>query len=848
MRTHRHAEALLSWMLTLALAVAWGRGAEAMMTYQEAEREVIKDVAKGQVGEALLAEDFEDGTLDRWSADQGWSIVERQDGKGTCAQAVASEKDHEDLVLKQRIPVAPGHPIAVCWKARFVSGRSPLYIRMDYFDENGKQGKPYARQQPSQQGDKWTQNVLLVSEWFPEYTRAITIWFHHEPGAKTTSLLDDIRVVDLADAASELIARQLSGYVAMGERLAREDVQAPRSPVGDYWKAIITARAPKLAAAMKGGSAPGPPSAEHRKAIGALATQIRRLVDMAVALKRGDVAATKVAVYRTKPITSRMVLPHTAALEGQVTGKVQLTACPGEYEPASLVLWAPEDLSEVLLTPGDLEGPQGKIPAQNVDIKWVKCWHQGGNAPYGIGVERGKKALIPELLLHDDALVKVDYENQRNHLKLAFPDGPKYVPIDDPTVVPWGNRYTLEEFPVKDSPALLPTDLPEGENKQVWITVKVPEAAQAGQYAGKIVLTAGEEVLGAMALRVRVLPFTLAAPRTHYDLEEGFTYSLYYWGELDPTNAGTIGYECKSEQQFRAELRYMYEHGIVAPAMIWSPKWVYGNEEFFRRHLEIAREIGMAGRPLYFADSGLVRNPTDPDALEELRRNVRRTIEIAREHGFTGVYFYAIDEARGDVLNSQRKAWEAVHEAGGRIIVSGYAGHLEQVGDILDLLNWAGASERAQPAEWHKRGNKIWNYANPQTPVEDPAIYRRNYGLKLWRLDFDGACTYCFMDSEGRPWNDFDGKSYRNHNVAYPTVDGVVGTLALEGFREGADDVKYATVLRLEIEKALADGTPEAKEKAKVALDWLEGLDMKEADLDEVREAMIREIMGLRKP
>jgi hypothetical protein len=426
---------------------------------------------------------------------------------------------------------------------------------------------------------------------------------------------------------------------------------------------------------------------------------------------------------------------------------------------------------------------------------------------------------------------------------LSFPDGPRYVPIDDPTPVPWGTSFQPHEFPVRDSPTLRPLDLPAGENQQVWITVQVPPTAGPGRYAGRISLRADGKEIGHVTLAVQVLPFALEPPRTHYDPNEGFTYSLYYWGELDPEGTGTIGFKYKSEEQFRAELRMMIEHGIVAPTMIWSPTVVYQNEALFRRHLTLAREAGMAGRPLYFGDSSVVGNPTEPAALETLQKNVRQTIRLAQEYGFPEVYFYGLDEATGDRLNSQRTAWQAVHEAGGKILVSGYAGHLEAVGDLLDLLNWAGRLDPQQPPAWHQRGHKIWNYANPQTPVEIPEVFRRNYGLLLWKTDYDGACTYCFMDS---PWNDFADNSYRAHNLAYPTMNGVVGTLALEGFREGVDDVRYATVLRQEIEKVQRNGTPEAQAEAAKALEWLEGLDPQQADLDAVRQSMVQHILALR--
>ena len=129
--------------------------------------------------------------------------------------------------------------------------------------------------------------------------------------------------------------------------------------------------------------------------------------------------------------------------------------------------------------------------------------------------------------------------------------------------------------------------------------------------------------------------------------------------------------------------------------------------------------------------------------------------------------------------------------------------------------------------------------------MENPELYRRNYGLLLWKLDYDGACTYCFMDSSGTQWNDFDDETYRDHCLAYPTVDGVVGTLALEGFRAGMDDLRYVTVLRAVIERALRGGSARAKARARQMQKWLESADPRRADLDALRQVVIERILEL---
>jgi len=830
--------ALLACAITLA---TWAPGAHAALTRQEAlDRCVAQLVGGERIGEVLYSADFETGDLSDWHADPGCKVVDAPGG-GKCVEIRLSGNDHEDFVCLKKIPVTPGHPTAVAWRERAIEGSQPLFVRVDFLDANGVTGTPYATQDRARTGADWTNNAILVSSWFPEYTRSITIHFHHPPDAQTASLLDDVRVVDLAPAVDALLKQQLDDARAGLERLVADAAALPASPRATPWKQMVASQAEGLPGDLDSCAKLEPGSAEFAAALGPPAVRIARLADAVAALKRKALDTSGLLVYGTRPMASTMVLPDTAELPGALTHSVEVTACPGEAEPISLVLWAPEDVSGLMVEAAPLRGPSA-IPASALDIKWVKCWYQAGSAPHGVAQDRRRKVLVPELLLNDDSLVRVDLGAQENYLKLSYPEGPKYIPVTDPKDVPWGWKASLEEFPVRDSAQLLPTDLPAGQNKQVWVTLTVPAEAKPGEYRGEFRFVAQGKPLGRLPLALRVLPFTLPAPRAHWDPQEGFTYSLYYWGEIDPEGKGSIGYKTKSEQQFRAELQYMWDHGIVAPAMIWSPSIIYENEPLFRRHLEITREVGMSGRPLYFADSGVVQNPTAPAELEALRERVRRTVALAKEYGFTGVYFYGLDEATGDRLASQRIAWQAVHEAGGKVIVSGFRGQFEAVGDILDLCNWCGPLDPAQPPQWHGLGHRLWSYGNPQTPVEDPAVYRRNYGLLLWKTGYDGACTYCFMDSSGTPWNDFDCDSYRDHNVAYPTTDGVVGTLALDGLREGADDVKYATLLRMEIDRA------GASVPAHEAADWLESLDPATADLDAVRADLIDHILALREP
>jgi hypothetical protein len=558
--------------------------------------------------------------------------------------------------------------------------------------------------------------------------------------------------------------------------------------------------------------------------------------------------SSDLVAYVLKPTAPNMVLPSTdpSSIAGRIGDTIFMTATPGEYEAASVVLRPRADLADLMLEATPLTAAMGAIPASSVDIRWVKCWYQDGGAWWNI-VKRGGKMLVPELLLHDDSLVRVN-DKQEDYLKITYPDGGvNYLWVSDPAPAKQSCnlRITPEQCPVNDSPMLLPTTIAANTNKQVWITVKVPDDARPGAYAGSINLTAGKRALGALRLKLVVLPFRLAEPKTYYDLKREFTYSIYYWGELDPQGTGIIGGKYKSEKQLLAELRDMYAHGVTSPNLIWTPDLMYDRPQALRRSLAIRDEAGMKGRTLYLGDSGLIGNPTDEAGLRKIREHVKSVLAVAREFGIPEVYFYGIDEARGDVLKSQRTAWQAVHEAGGKLIVSGYAGQFETVGDLLDLCNWSGRLSADEPAKWHSVGHRIWNYGNPQIGAENPDLYRRNYGLRLWRASYDGACDYCYMDAcEGFAWNDFDDATYRDHNFVYPTVDGVIGTVAWEGFREGVDDVKYATTLRQAIEKADQSSDPAIKQTARAAQAYLDSMNL-DGDLDTVRAGMIRYLRAL---
>ena len=509
-------------------------------------------------------------------------------------------------------------------------------------------------------------------------------------------------------------------------------------------------------------------------------------------------------------------------------------ACRGEFEPISIALWSPENVDQVSVHTSALEGSTGRIPATNLDVKLVKWWYQKSSRWWS------QSALVPRFLVNDDTLIKADHQRRRNDMKLSFADGIRYAP--PPSYPRDAIEEEMDAFPIRDSDTLMPFDLVGGQNKQIWITVKVPDDAAPGRYAGDLVFKTGDGEIARVELGVRVLPFLLPAPKTHYDLNQDYTAGFYYRGRLDPAGKGKVGYVAKSEAQLRVELKMMFDHGIVAPLLcppVWGPP-----EALFRRELQIMRETGMAGRPLYLGRG--MGNATEKEKLAEIQSYVRQRIALARQYGFTEVYFYGRDEAGGEALYSQIPTWQAVREAGGKMHVSLTHQWRDKAPDVLDLAIAAGWPSRELAAARHRLGHKLSAYWL-WTKNHDPLMFRRNHGLYLWSHDYDGFTPYCFMHNHGGVWNHFDGTS-EDFNIAYPTVNGAIGALPLEALREGIDDVRYATLLMQRIERTRRHGAVDAKAVAEEAFEWIESVPFLVADQDAVRGRMIGYIIQLSQP
>ncbi|MFW5867093.1 MAG: hypothetical protein ACOCX2_04710, partial [Armatimonadota bacterium] len=532
------------------------------------------------------------------------------------------------------------------------------------------------------------------------------------------------------------------------------------------------------------------------------------------ALDRGE----KLVTFAVPAMSNARILPTQAVIPGEPADALTLAACAEEYESVSLVVLPLDDVENVTVASGPLTGEAGTIPADAVDMKYVKVWYQAGR---GIG-DLNNKQLVPELLVNDPALVRVDYEEQHNYLRSTSPDGAEsYLLASDPD--PATNE--LADVRPVDAQSLQPIDLSLLTLQQYWVTVHVPRDAAPGEYDGALTVSSDGNPDVRVPLTLTVHDFELA--------DAPLTYSVYYRAKLHESNEPTITSEHRSEEQYLAEMRDCLAHGVLYPTLYQGY-----HEELLPRALELREQAGLPKQRLF--SLGLTSGaPQSAEALQTLRERTRQWVAMAERFGYEDLYIYGIDEAKGDRLAAQRAAWSAVQEEGAHTFVACYYGTFEAMGDLLDVAVLAHRPDPAEAAKFHEVGSEVFTYAFPQVGPEEPETFRRNYGLVLWQANFDGAMDYAYQHGFGHVWNDFDSDRYRDHNFTYPTVDGIVGTVQWEGFREAVDDTRYLATLLAAIE---ASDDADAKAAARA---WIDGLDP-QRDLDEVRAEMVTHIQTLR--
>ncbi len=536
------------------------------------------------------------------------------------------------------------------------------------------------------------------------------------------------------------------------------------------------------------------------------------------------------ARYRTyvvNPVSHVEILP-TGSLQGTPNNTIKLHACRDQYQSASFVIRAEQNLTNFLALPGNLSDGLHAIPASAVDIRVVKCWYQSGPREE-ITREQGRY-FTPELLLKDDGLVRVNVITQQNYLRIEG---------GDELCISGETQNSPELIRPSDAQILQPVSIPANTNKQFWVTLHVPHDAMAGTYKGKIFLTSETSPPACIDLELLVHPFPLEQP--------SIIYGMFYSGEINSKYPnGTIGDGWKSPVQYSAELANMLQHGIRYPGL---SHYVGDPHCSLDANLDIRDILHFPKDCLFYAEGMGAIPLISPAQLDGWRRKVREIKAASKKHGYAKVYCFGVDEGEDEILKQEIPAFRITHQDGCFVFITTNINHhpFELVGNYVDVAAYAWKLNTAEAAKWHSVGAKIFSYANPQTASEDPYIHRRNYGWLLFKNNYNGTLIYAYQGNHGQHiWNDFAGvsvgKGYRGHNLTYPTTNGVIDTVQYEGLREGINDMRYLATLQ----KAIKDYKESKPVLAAKAETWINDVNPDD-DLDALRLKMVDWINMLKK-
>jgi len=515
----------------------------------------------------------------------------------------------------------------------------------------------------------------------------------------------------------------------------------------------------------------------------------------------------------TDPINDDKILPKTRTLKNVVNSqRILVRACRGEYEPASFVIRTGDiKLEDVRIHATDLRSTNRggskrveTIGSRNLDIRVVKPWYQAGESRRtnkdGILVPEPEmlvksKTLTPELLLHDDKFVQPNHLFQVNVVR-------DYKTTDD--------KEKVQSF-----------DCEEQSNKQVWITLKVPENTKPGEYEGIITVKPRNAKETKLRLSLVVFPFELEAPKLYY--------TLYYLNTLQVSkNHGLPHFKKKST--VHKDFRDIRSHGINN--VIISHRRL--DFTILKEILDIKDSAGLDKTALFF--TAWPKLATDYESLMRLRSDVEGVVRFARLRGIQKVYYYGVDELKSALLPLEKPMLKTIHDSGALTMTATDRSFFGIIDDMLDLVVFRGPPPQDVIEGVHKRNNKIWIYGNPQGGEEKPSVYRYNYGYLLWKLNVDGAAIYAYQCEMGEdPWDDFDHKKYRDHMLTYPTVNGNIPTIQWEGLREGIDDIRYLSTLLDLAQKS---------SKEHIVADFLTSLDFGQPP-GLIRQLIIEKILSL---
>ena len=545
--------------------------------------------------------------------------------------------------------------------------------------------------------------------------------------------------------------------------------------------------------------------------------------------------------YVVPAMSDRMRLMDTYPEDGRLGGDLRIVMAQGSFEAASFQLFSFRDCPSTTLEVSDLTGPDGAtISKADIDMRVVKLWLQNGNGWISFFQDGGLK-LVPELLLHDENLIRVDLEKQANYARLKDESGERFVWISAPAELD-ANRFDPMNEAFADALTLQPVRLEKDEFKQFWLTVHARRNCRPGLYRGTVSIrrssNPGDRAF-LIPLKVRILPFALPEPRQFWNPKELFVSSIIDFMKFDKLLQLVNGDRVRAKRLYRDYLIQMRDHGVFYPVV-----------QADRENYDLLREVGLPTSPVWQARSfapWVMCNRLTFDDQMGMRDGARTCRAFYRDvAGSDDIYAMYGDEEPASLTFIHRRVAEIYREEGIKIGCAGTDPILYKAGYVY-AMNPRGAppEDASVTRAWREIGGNLQAfYANQHNGSENPQFVRTQHGLAQWMAGFEMLYNYEFAQG---PWNDLGSGAYKPMVVSYLSSTGLVDTLAWNGYREGVDDIRYGTLIKLlTAEAERADNVPAFLE-GKKALQYLALLPRTGWDPNAVRAELIERILRVRK-
>jgi len=619
-------------------------------------------------------------------------------------------------------------------------------------------------------------------------------------------------------------------------------------------------------------------------------------------------AHDEIIAYRVPAMKRGRLDGYTFPLEYSTLADApyELTMAKGEYRSIAILLDPGADINKELTFGNTAFTQDGEESSVTLDKYIAPVWYQAGKDDSNsdhlefefYNNEEGTAWLTQELLLKNEKLIKIVrdaneknmiYYEGKNYLYTikkdmttteTFRDDwgqvPGYVKISNPyadeTFGPYditkvidgvekrvGTRYNLtaddDDLLIFDDALSIQSFTLHDEYKLLWGIIHVAKDAKTGLNQATIEIKEGDTLIKQIPLKITVLGYELS--------ESKLDYGIYYHGKYEsgtPPSVQAIPNTINKtrEQQYK-DLEDMYAHGLRHPFVELET----GRAGYLMDDLEA---IGYPNDKFFSWDGNLFARPvTDPQKIYDLQQVMEGhdyftdaqlyigVVDEASTSQISDIKRYIRDVLRGDEWKDKIhvKTWGGVFKSAAELLADG--GYLDAPVVSGGLSSWTipYQLELFTQAEEDEKGNwtdaaTVYKYGDPQTGVEDPEVYRRNYGVTMWQEGFTGGgMDYAWQKQYGFFWNDFDiaytfEKNHREEAFTYPTTGlveggkGMVSTIQWEGYRAAITDSRYISTL---YDRAGEANKEEIDRFIRDDLDTSEG-----SDLDAVRQQIIDKI------